>query len=94
MVVRAARTLAAQELDLAWLVLAVALGAAAIAPFWLKSNPSGALDAKAKELREEAAQQAEVEAEQMARIEAEVATLKRLVAELQRIVALRQRPRS
>lgn len=86
--------MAAQELDLAWVVLAIALGAAAIAPFWLKSNPSDALDAKARELREEAARQAEVEAERMDRIEGELAALKRLVAELQRVVAMRQRPRS
>jgi hypothetical protein len=87
------RPVAQAELDLAWLVLSVALGVAAIAPFWLKSNPPDALDAKAKELREEAARQAEVEAERMARIEAELAALKRWVA--QEFEALRaRRPRS
>lgn len=85
--------MAAAELDLAWLILAIALGAAAIAPFWLKSNPSDAVDAKARELREEAARQAEVEAERMARIEADLAALRRIVAELQRALEAR-RPRS
>lgn len=85
--------MAAQELEVAWLILAIALGAAAIAPFWLKSNPSDALEAKAAELREEAARQAEMEAERMARIEADLAALRRIVAEIQRAVEAR-RPRS
>jgi hypothetical protein len=81
--------MAAEELDLAWLVLALACGVAAIAPFWLKSNPPDALDARTKELREEAARQAEIEAERMARIEAELAALKRWIA--QELEALRSR---